>query len=139
MTFSSGLVELVLIVDDVPRAAAFYRDVVGLRPYSDHNDAWAWFWTGAVGDVTAGRLALHRGSLLHEEHTPRPTPDGSSPFGQVHCAFRVTSDRIDEALETLRRNNVAIHGPNDLDWMNARSWYFYDPDGNLLEYWMPRD
>jgi len=26
----------------------------------------------------------------------------------------------------------------ELEWMNAQSWYFYDPDGNLLEFWSPQ-
>ncbi len=30
--FTTGLAEIVLIVEDVPRAARFYREVVGLTP-----------------------------------------------------------------------------------------------------------
>jgi catechol-2,3-dioxygenase len=28
-----------------------------------------------------------------------------------------------------------VYGPVRLDWMSADSYYFYDPDGNLLEWW----
>jgi catechol 2,3-dioxygenase-like lactoylglutathione lyase family enzyme len=31
-----------------------------------------------------------------------------------------------------------VYGPVELEWMNAESYYFYDPDGNLLEFWSPR-
>ena len=44
------------------KAAAFYREVVGLIPCTPASDAWAWFWAGEPG--APQRLALHRGSLL---------------------------------------------------------------------------
>jgi len=28
-------------------------------------------------------------------------------------------------------------GPMRLEWMKADAYYFYDPDGNLLEWWTP--
>jgi catechol 2,3-dioxygenase-like lactoylglutathione lyase family enzyme len=67
---SRGLAELVLIVQDVPEAARFYRDVVGLELEHETSDEWAWFWAGEPG--TPQRIALHRGSLLFEEHSPFP-------------------------------------------------------------------
>jgi catechol 2,3-dioxygenase-like lactoylglutathione lyase family enzyme len=36
-----------------------------------------------------------------------------------------------------RSAGVEVYGPEQLDWMNAESYYFYDPDGNLLEFWSP--
>jgi catechol 2,3-dioxygenase-like lactoylglutathione lyase family enzyme len=33
--------------------------------------------------------------------------------------------------------SVEVFGPVELEWMNAGSYYFYDPDGNLLEFWNP--
>jgi catechol 2,3-dioxygenase-like lactoylglutathione lyase family enzyme len=77
-----GLSELVLIVADVPRSAAFYRDVVGLIPETGPTEEWAWFWAGAVGE--AQRLAVHKGPLLFEEHSPRPP---GARFGNVHFAL----------------------------------------------------
>ena len=97
--FTTGLAELVLIVDDVPRAAKFYREVVGLDPETPADDEWAWFFAG--DDAKAQRIALHKGSLLFEEHSPHAP---GHRLGNVH-------------------------------WMQATSYYFYDPDGNLLEFW----
>ena len=67
--FATGLAEIVLIVADVPAAAKFYRDVVGLTPETEANEAWAWFWAGE--SERAQRVALHRGSLLlYARHGP---------------------------------------------------------------------
>jgi catechol-2,3-dioxygenase len=130
--FSKGLAELVLIVNDVRAAARFYRDVVGLTPESEADESWAWFWAGPPGQ--AQRVALHKGTLLFEEQAPPPTGER---WGQVHYAFHVPRERLTAAIEHVRSREVAVYGPVQFEWMNATSYYFYDPDGNMLEFWSP--
>jgi catechol 2,3-dioxygenase-like lactoylglutathione lyase family enzyme len=132
--FTTGLAELVLIVEDVPRAAEFYREVVGLDPESPSDDEWAWFFAAERGEPQ--RVALHKGSLLFEEHSPHPA---GQRFGNVHLAFEVPRERFDAAVAHVRESGTAVYGPTRFDWMNATSYYFYDPDGNLLELWSPDD
>jgi catechol 2,3-dioxygenase-like lactoylglutathione lyase family enzyme len=120
---SLGLAELVLIVEDVPASARFYEGVVGLAPENEPSDDWAWFWVGKEG--VPQRLALHRGPLLFEEHSPYPEGER---FGRVHFAFEVARDELDTAVERVREAGVAVHGPVELDWMDAESYYFYDPE-----------
>jgi lactoylglutathione lyase len=129
---SRGFAELVLIVQDVPEAARFYKEVVGLEVEHETSDEWAWFWAGKPGDPQ--RIALHRGSLLFEEHSP--LPEGER-FGRVHFAFEVGRDELEKAVRRVKEAGVDVYGPVDFDWMNARSYYFYDPDANLLEFWSP--
>jgi catechol 2,3-dioxygenase-like lactoylglutathione lyase family enzyme len=130
--FSEGLAEIVLVVDDVERSARFYGAVVGLTPEKPAGDGWAWFWAGEPGRTQ--RLALRKGPLLFEEHSP--LPEGER-WGRAHYAFLVPHDKLQAAVEHLRGNGVEVHGPAYFDWMGATSYYFYDPDGNLLEFWSP--
>ena len=132
--FTTGLAELVLIVEDVPRGAKFYREVVGLDPESPADDEWAWFFAG--DGEHAQRIALHKGSLLFEEHSPHPS---GHRFGNVHFALEVPREQFDAAVEHVRNSGTAVHGPTRFDWMQATSYYFYDPDGNLLEFWCRDD
>ena len=127
---SQGISEIVLIVEDVPRAARFYRDVLGLIPIREVNEEWAWFWAGEPGVVQ--RIALHRGTLLYEEKSPLPP---GRRFGRVHYAFQVARADLERAAERVRSAGVEVFGPMRLEWMGALSYYFYDPDGNLLEWW----
>lgn len=129
---STGLSELVLIVRDVPAAARFYREVVGLLPNTEPTDEWAWFWAGDPGSPQ--RLAVHRGSLLFEEHSPHPP---GARWGRVHFALRVPRESLNADVARVSSHGIAVHGPTRFDWMNAVSYYFYDPDGNLIEFWSP--
>ena len=81
-----GLSELVFIVEDVRAAARYYEDVVGLVPREPADDDWAWFWAGAPGEPQ--NVALPRGTLLFEEHSPLPAGER---FGRVHYAFEFWS------------------------------------------------
>ena len=132
MTSTRGISELVLIVDDLISAAHFYRDVVGLVPEKDPGDGWAWFWAGPPG--TAQRLALRKGSLLFEEHSPHPP---ERRWGLVHFALQVERAKLESAVERVHGAGVQVFGPVRLDWMRAKSFYFYDPMGNLVEFWSP--
>jgi catechol 2,3-dioxygenase-like lactoylglutathione lyase family enzyme len=130
--YSVGIAEIVLVVPDVLAAARFYRDVVGLAPDGEPNERWAWFFTGDGG--SAKRLAMAKGPLLFEEHSP--LPEGER-WGRVHFALHVPRERLDDALANVRAHGVEVHGPVHFDWMRASGHYFYDPHGNLVELWSP--
>lgn len=131
--YSSGLAEIVLIVGDVKASARFYEEVVRLTPEVPATDTWAWFWAGEPGK--AQRLALHKGTLLFEEHSPHPE---GSRWGNIHYAFEVPRGKFRSAVDHVRLQGVEVHGPMYFERMNADSYYFYDPDGNLIEFWSLR-
>ena len=128
----SGLSEIVLIVADVKNSAAFYRDVVQLIPESDPDDGWAWFWAGEPG-VTQ-RIALHKGPLLWEGKSPLA---GGQRWGPIHFALHVPRSQHAGAVAHVRSKGVEVYGPTRIEWMKAMSYYFYDPDANLVEFWSP--
>ncbi len=131
--FSIGLAEIVLVVKDVQASAEFYRDVVGLTPATEADDTWAWFWAGAPD--LAERIALHKGSLLFEDQSPLPRGER---LGPIHYAFNVPREQLDSAVAHVRDQGTEVYGPHNLKWMKAAAYYFYDPDGNLLEFWSPK-
>ena len=50
-----------------------------------------------------------------------------------HFAFQVDESEIDIIKTELEENGLELKGPVNLDWMNAKSIYFSDPDGNDVE------
>jgi len=117
-----GLSELILRVRDVPRAVAFYRDVVGLVVERTPSPQWAWMWTGTAGDLP--RLGL----------TSKPLSFGAAHTGgPAHFAFAVARERIPEEKVRLESLGIEVEGPITFEAWRADSIYFSDPDDNRVE------
>jgi len=118
-----GLSELILRVRDVPRAVAFYRDVVGLAVEEISSPQWAWLWTGPVGALP--RLGL----------TSRPLSFGAAHCGgPAHFAIAVARAAIPAEKARLEALGVPVEGPITFESWQADSIYFSDPDDNRVEF-----
>jgi catechol 2,3-dioxygenase-like lactoylglutathione lyase family enzyme len=104
-----------LWAEDVPTAAHFYRDVVGLRLASHHG----------------GRPHFEAGGVLLVILKGRPSPaQEAEPERFPLLAFGV--DDLEAAVERLRRHNVALPWGIEVD-SHSRWAMFHDPAGNLIE------
>jgi catechol 2,3-dioxygenase-like lactoylglutathione lyase family enzyme len=118
----NGLSELILRVQDVARAVAFYRDVLGLTLERAPSPTWAWLWTGAPGDLP--RLGL----------TSQPLSFGAAHCGgPAHFANAVPREAIPAEKARLEALGVAVEGPVTFENWRADSIYFSDPDDNRVE------
>ena len=107
-----GLVGLVLVVKDLDRQRAFYRDVLGLPLRSEYGSAVFFESAGA-------RLALFdRGH--HPEAIERLE---GAPKGISHLEFAIPSARYAEMTDRLRRSGHHAYREN-----------FEDADGNLFHF-----
>ena len=79
-------------------------------------------------------LLISTGPLNLEEHSPLPA---GKRWGRVHFAFEVARADLDRAVAHVRGHEVEVFGPDHISWMKATVYYFFDPDGNLLEFWSP--
>jgi lactoylglutathione lyase len=122
-----GLYETHLMVSDLERSVAFYRDVVGLPvAFEVPERAAAFLW---VPDSRRSMLGLWS--------------RGSAPLGMtLHVAFAVGLEDLLEAPAALRAKGVTplsffgdeTDEPSVIGWMPAAAVYFNDPDQHLLEY-----
>lgn len=118
-----GFSEVILVVQDVARSLAFYRDVVGLRVDNEGNASFAWLWAGRPGEQQ--RIGITTGPLSY---------GAAHVKGPQHFAFGTENARIDELKSALERQGVEVEGPVEFRFWNARSIYFSDPDGNRVEF-----
>lgn len=118
-----GLSELILRVADVPRAVAFYRDVVGLALERAPAPEWAWFWSGVAGELP--RLGL----------TSKPLSFGAAHTGgPAHFAIAVPRTAIPAEKARLESLGIEVEGPITFEFWKADSIYFSDPDTNRVEF-----
>ena len=118
-----------LLTDDIDRAVAFYRDVLGLEVATDAGVYVEFRWEGVA-------LGLYRRELADQvigaEHRPLPQgrPDGAIVSLEV--------DDVDAAHDRLARAGVTfVKDPHDQEAWFMRVGYLRDPDGHLIELYEP--
>jgi lactoylglutathione lyase len=112
---------VILYVEDLERAVAFYQEVVGLARKLD-GDGYVEFLTDGT------KFGLYERSRLPELIGRDVEPGG--PGGEV--LFLV--DDVDAEAARLRSLRIAIlSGPVDRPW-GQRTVHVLDPDGNVVEF-----
>ena len=121
------VLETALYVDDMARAVAFWRDVMGLRIMGG-NDRLTPIDAGA-GSVL---LLFRRGATLDGVAWPDgfiPPHDGTGP---AHVAFAIDEDAYDAWRTRFAALGMAVEAENR--WSRGgRSLYVRDPDGHSVE------
>ena len=118
----SRIKETCLYVADIDRAKAFYFGKLGLAVISEVEDKHIFFRAGESVLLCFIAHKTNEQSLL--------PPHGAS--GCIHFAFEVTTADYDAALQQVKENNIPIL--HEHVWKNnLRSFYFNDPDMNLVE------
>jgi catechol 2,3-dioxygenase-like lactoylglutathione lyase family enzyme len=112
-----NILELELLSDDLPKTEAFYNQVLGLDTlYRDHSSVS--FHAGAT------KLTFHSSQNLKPVY---------------HFAFDVPNNKLLEAFSWIESKTEIMYviPPDKIadfyNW-NAKSFYFYDNNGNILEF-----
>lgn len=117
----TGIVEVAVYVEDVPRAVKFYETVLGLVTI-DLDERLT-----AMG--VGGRQVL----LVCKRGASATIPDiPHDATGRQHIAFSTVESDMDAWADRLHAHGVAID--RDRRWdRGGRSLYFRDPEGHTLE------
>ena len=110
-------------------------------PSSSTATSWAWDVANVARDDLKGlgRADLRSGSSIVVLFQ-RPDPierDALAEDGVTHQAFFVDGDDFDNAEERMRAAGVRIHEVPVVERRSGRGFYFFDPDGNLLQLYAP--
>jgi catechol 2,3-dioxygenase-like lactoylglutathione lyase family enzyme len=116
-----GVLETVLYFSEEQRTAAFYGDVLGMR-LLDREPGRSLFYR--VGDSVF--LLFRSERSLREGKLP-----AHGAHGPIHTCFRAPAEAYQTWKDHLRANGVGLI--KEVEWPRGRSFYFHDPDGNLLE------
>ena len=123
----TGILETAIYTTDLPRAAAFYRQLFGFATLLESDRL--------IALDVAGKnvLLIFKAGATND---PFPTPGGTIPghgaSGHSHFAFSITLDDIKPWQQKLESSGVAIE--STVNWpQGAVSVYFRDPDQQLVE------
>jgi catechol 2,3-dioxygenase-like lactoylglutathione lyase family enzyme len=117
----TGILETVLYVADLDRAEHFYSQVMALRQIGKQSGRHVFFRVGT------GVLLLFRAGRTRQSGSV--PPHGAN--GEIHVCFTVSPAEYDAWKGRVQEHGVAIQ--QEVTWPVGRSFYFRDPDGNLLE------
>lgn len=130
-----ALGEIAIRCIDHPAMVAFYRDVIGLTPLNDVDNAPIAFLR--IADGFAGHtaiLALFRHDIEGAGRTrASTTPPATGPGSSLHhIALTVPWEEQDAVIawyDHLGRDYTIEH----FDWVGWRGVFTFDPDGNTVE------
>jgi catechol 2,3-dioxygenase-like lactoylglutathione lyase family enzyme len=128
----AGILETVLYAKDLEATEAFYREVLGLDPFTKVAGRHLFYRCG-------GQVLL----IFNPEATRVPPASEALPVpphgaeGPGHVCFRATAAELDAWVGRLAAKGVDVEA--DFEWpRGGRSIYFRDPAGNCLEIAEPR-
>lgn len=117
-----NLVEATLYVDDLDRAEAFYRDVLGLELIGKEPGRHVFFRAGQSVLLVFNPESTQKGGVL-------PAHGAKGPG---HVALGIPADSLDSWRSRLPEHGVQIE--KEATWpKGGRSLYFRDPAGNSVE------
>ena len=122
-----ALGEIALRTENLDGMVAFYRDVVGLEPI-EVAETPAFF---TLGESARGHAAVF--VLFDRTGTDDYTGPDQQRTTLDHLAFTVDLDAFDSEAERLEAEGLDLTFASH-DWVQWRSLYFDDPDGNHVEF-----
>ena len=123
------IAEIGLRVADLDKMIAFYEDVLGFEmhiPAEKH----VFLKIGEL-DTPLGRIG-HPLILALFKRDAKPEIKGTS---LDHLAFEIPPEDYDEQLARFQAKGMVLRErswPDTLNW-RGRSFFFYDPEGNVIE------
>jgi catechol 2,3-dioxygenase-like lactoylglutathione lyase family enzyme len=119
----NGLGAITLFVEDLPRTAAFYREVFGLAVLNEDDDSTAFRFGGTI-------INLLRAEAAHE--LVEPAPVGGADAGR-RVQLTVWVEDTDAVCTHLAEHGIdLLNGPVDRPW-GVRTAAFADPAGHVWE------
>lgn len=120
----NGILESLLVVEDMERSARFYQKLFGFERLAEDPDR-------LLALSVAGRQVL----LLTKKGSPKPMVGGALPprqEGSLHVAFSIATEELEGWAKWLEESGVRIALRKPWE-RGGQSLYFNDPDRHLIE------
>ena len=135
----TGIAEIALRVHDLDLMRRFYEQVIGLEVLREntHRDGTAIFYAIGAGNPQGGRcdhLALFEEKLI-DWYTRDKSPQIDPKLTTLsHIALSIALDDFESEKKRIEQLGIEIVYSSTSSWLRCRMFYFFDPEGNLIEF-----
>jgi len=131
----TGIAEISLRVHDLDLMRKFYEQVLGLEVLREIKNSDGTV-IGVFHTVGAGddNLALFDEKLIDwftRDKSPQIDPKLTT---LSHIALSIALDDFESEKKRLEQLGIEIIESGTSSWMHCRMFYFFDPEGNLIEF-----
>ncbi len=129
----TGIAEISLRVHDLDLMRRFYGQVIGLQVLRENQESSgkAIFYAVGAGD---DNLALFEETLM-DWYTRDKSPQIDPKLTTLsHIAFSIALDDFESEKKRIEQLGIEIVSSGASSWMHCRMFYFFDPEGNLIEF-----
>jgi catechol-2,3-dioxygenase len=119
------IVETCIYSSDLGSMKKFYVDILGLPLVEEEKDKLIFLKAGK------SMLLVFNPARTSIDNEKLPTHGAATPPASVHFAMEIEGQDYHRWKELLAKNNIPIE--KQVDWEEAKSLYFRDPAGNLVE------
>ena len=129
----TGVAEVALRVHDLALMRRFYEQVIGLevlREIKESNGRIIFYAVGAGND----HLALFEEKWIDwftRDKSPQIDPKLTT---LSHIAFSIALDDFESEKKRIEQLGIEIVSSDTSSWLHCRMFYFFDPEGNLIEF-----
>jgi len=131
----TGIAEISLRVHDLDLMRKFYEQVLGLEVLREIKNSDGTvigvFYTVGAGD---DNLALFDEKLIDwftRDKSPQIDPKLTT---LSHIALSIALDDFESEKKRIEQLGIEIIESGTSSWMHCRMFYFFDPEGNLIEF-----
>jgi len=131
----TGIAEIALRVHDLDLMRKFYEQVIGLEVLRESKDSKGtvivvFYAVGAGNDY----LALFEEKLM-DWYTRDKSPQIDPKLTTLsHFALSIALDNFESEKKRIEQLGIEIVHSNTSSWLHCRMFYFFDPEGNLIEF-----
>jgi catechol 2,3-dioxygenase-like lactoylglutathione lyase family enzyme len=125
MTSIRGLIEVVLVVEDIDRSVAFYHDALGLEPISPPELPLKFLRIGPQQSGVPQQVVLVPRQLVDEQPLVRSR-------ALHHVGLEVAPEDYDRERQRLADLGFELRGGQH-PFLPVDAFYLDDPDGNEIE------
>lgn len=113
--------ETCIYVKDLERVRSFYTETLGLP---------------LINEVPGKHIFLRAGDSVllifnPDDSRTKTSPPGHYAEGKQHFAFEVPHDQYEYYRGVIQARGIQLI--DEVTWRGAKSFYFNDPEGNVLE------